>query len=906
MSLRFRLLESGCRAIVRLAPAHVRDAWGDDLQLTFRDACVEAQRRHGIIGLARIGVSELFDLVRASLRARLGHRLPITGGNPPHRPARKGRSPMQTILNDLRLAMRSLLASRVPSGIAIFTLALGIGVNAAIFSVLDSLLFRPFPFAQADRLVEVTNFAEKAKVSFGDFKRDLLLEWQKQTDLFDRIEAYGVEAAIFKGPNGAQTVNSTFVSPGLLPILGVAPVAGRLFVEGDGREGTDAQVVISERFWRESLGSIEPVIGSQITINDRPHTVIGMMPATFYFPNRSQDIWLPVDPREPPASRLPRFSMTAFARLAPGLSFDQAVGRVQERGRGLSSATKGEAGITATIIPRSRVADKRTRQSLIVLGGAVVFLLLIVCANIANLSLSRTLARSRDFAIKSAMGASRRDLIRETVVENLVIGVIGAVIGLGIAWLALNAASTFIPQEMTFQSLNRIDLDGRTLVFTMVAGLLTCLLFGLPPAIIGSRPSILGVLRLDSRSLAGSTSARRLRSGLVIAEVTVAIVLLVGAALMSRSYLKLQSVDRGFNSDGLISLRLGLPSDSYADSRVRDRFSDTLVAELRQLPGVVGASVGTVPPDASLISFDKVEIADAPGQLSDELVVPIYKVWPSYFSTLGLPIKEGRGFTNDEPRDSVIISESFARKYWPDRSPIGKTFRGEGSPTWLTVVGVATEVRQLSLDDSEGAFEWYQPLRIAPGVVVKPRVTTAAIIEYRSFVVRATDTAAVLAQLSQAAHKLDSRVVVWKTTVVNDRYAEAVARPRVTLLLLLAFSGMGLVLAAAGLYGVLSHLVTQRLREIGIRLALGAKPERVFQLILRNGLSLTMIGLFLGLGASYYLVRVMRSILYEVEPSDPVAIVAVSVLLVLTAIAACWRPARRAMKVDPVSLLREQ
>jgi hypothetical protein len=281
-------------------------------------------------------------------------------------------------------------------------------------------------------------------------------------------------------------------------------------------------------------------------------------------------------------------------------------------------------------------------------------------------------------------------------------------------------------------------------------------------------------------------------------------------------------------------------------------------------------------------------------------------VWPNYFSTLGLAITQGREFAETEAFDSVIVSESFARKFWPDRSPIGRQFRTEDAKTWLTVVGVSTEVRQLSLDDSEGKFEWFQPLRVPPGVVTKPRVSTASIIDYRTFVVRASDPASVLMQLSQAAHRLDSRVVVWKTSVVNDRYAEAVARPRVTLLLLLVFSGMGLVLAAAGLYGVLSHLVTQRLREIGIRLALGARPERVFQLVLRNGLSLTLIGLALGLGASYYLVRVMRSILYEVEPSDPIAVVAVSVLLLLTALVACWRPARRAMKVDPVSLLREQ
>ena len=255
MSPAMRWLESGCRAAVRMAPAHVREAWGDDLLATFRDACMEGRRRYGVLGLARIGVSELFDLVRASLRARFGGKLPITGGEPPRLPARRSRPVLQAISHDLRIAMRSLLASRVQSGIAILTLALGIGVNAAIFSVLDSLLFRPMPFANADRLVEMSNFAEKSKVSFGSFSRELLLEWQKQTDLFDRVEAYDIDAAIFKDSNGAQTVSSAFVSPGLLSVLGVAPVAGQLFAENAGREGTDTQVVISERFWREFLGT---------------------------------------------------------------------------------------------------------------------------------------------------------------------------------------------------------------------------------------------------------------------------------------------------------------------------------------------------------------------------------------------------------------------------------------------------------------------------------------------------------------------------------------------------------------------------------------------------------------------------------------------------------------------------
>jgi predicted permease len=459
---------------------------------------------------------------------------------------------------------------------------------------------------------------------------------------------------------------------------------------------------------------------------------------------------------------------------------------------------------------------------------------------------------------------------------------------------------------MTVRSLNDIDVDGRALAFGMLAGVVTSLLFGLPPAIIGSRPNLNGVLRRESGNSAGSGSSRKLRSALVVAEVTIAIVLLVGAALMTRSFLKLQSVERGFDTAGLVTFRIGFPTGPYADGRVRDHASDDLVASFARLPGVSSATVGAVPPATERMTFGKLEIAGSTGELSDELVVPIYRVWPNYFSAVGLLLKEGRPFAADEPAESVIVSESFARKFWPGRSSLGSQFRLDGASRWAVIVGVSTEVRQANLDDALGSFEWFQPLKTAPGATSTPRPLSSQIAESRTFVIRADDVPATIPRLRAAAHGLDSRLVMQRTALVDDQFDTAVAQPRLVFVLLLVFSGLGLGLAAAGIYGVLSCLVTQRLREIGVRLALGASPVSVFTLILRSGLGLTTIGLVLGLGASYYLVRVMGSVLYEVEPSDPTAVVGVSVLLICTAALACWRPARRAMRVDPISLLREQ
>jgi predicted permease len=549
--------------------------------------------------------------------------------------------------------------------------------------------------------------------------------------------------------------------------------------------------------------------------------------------------------------------------------------------------------------------DRKLRLSLYVLGGAVAFLMLIVCANLASLSLSRTLARARDYAVRTSLGASRGDLVRETLVEHLLMGVTGAVAGLGVAALVLNVALRMIPEAFRASSMNAIDLDARAVAFTALTGLIASVLFGLPPAWLASRAGVVDLLKRDSRSTTGSKSTRRLRSVLVVAEVTLAIVLLVGAALMARSLVKLQNLNRGFDTNGLIALRVGLPVAGYADVYARDEFTQRLIDRVAALPGVTGTTAGALPPEANMVGFGRMERSDRPGELTGDLVVPIYQVWPSYFQTLRQPIRAGRTFTDDEPRDSVIVSETFAARYWPGQSAVGRQVRWEGEQ-WLTIVGVAGEVRQLGLDDATGSFEFYQPLRRPRGLPPPKNFRSGAIVEYRTLAARATDEAATVERLRSVVHETDPRVVIWKLEPVERLFADAVARPRLVLMLMVVFAGLGLVLAAAGIYGVLSYAVVQRHREIGIRLALGAKPEAVGRLILRNGLLLTALGLAAGVGLALVLMRFMRTLLYEVEPTDPVSVAVVVVVLAIVATIASWRPARRAMRVDPVTLLRQE
>lgn len=878
------------------------------MSATIRDVCADARRRHGIAGAILTLAAELFDLFRAGVRARVGGSPQITGGWHPNRSDKPGRTLMQTLWHDVRLAMRSLAASRVSAGIAIITLALGIGVSAAIFSVLDSILIRPLPFQQADRLVEVWNFNTTNQFSYPRMPRALLLEWQKQTDLFDRVEGYEIDSAIYAAPAGAEMVAAVYVTPGLLPMLGIAPQQGRLLGEGDGRDGTDDRVVVSDRFWRGTLQQDPGAVGRRITLHGRAHEIVGIMPPSFRFPNEKQDLWLPLDPAQLPAHRTKgRLSMVVFARTTAGVTLEQVREQVSARGADLVKATGGRAGVTATLNIKGQTVDTKTRQSLLVMAAGVGFLLLIVCANIANLSLSRALARSRDLAVRASLGASRLDLIRETLVENLVIGGLGAVLGIGVAAATLAVGASALPSQITFSMVNMLDLDTRVLVFAITVGLLASVLFGLPPALMASRPNVIAILRQDSRTSSGSTGARRLRSLLVVGEVMVAIVLLVGAALMGRAFYELQAQERGFNTTGLVALKLGLPTNGFLDPYTRDQFTDVLMARLRQLPGVTATSAGGVPPDSNMITWGNVEFDHTPGVATPkELFFPIYTVFPGYFEAVGLPIKEGRAFDAGDTPDNVIISEAFARDYWPNRSAVGAQFRFSGSKTWKTIVGVAQDVKQLDMDDSIGAYEWFEPLRTPPGRATPAMPeTTTAIIDYRTVLVRADNPAVVIPELARAVHGVDSRVVIWETDLVDDLYAEAIERPRVVLVALVVFSALGLLLAAAGLYGVLSHLVTQRLREIGIRLALGAHPSTVFRLILRNGLSLTAVGLVLGLGAAFALTRWMKSILYGIDSFDPVALAGVSLLLALTALFACWRPASRAMRVDPAHLLRE-
>ena len=807
--------------------------------------------------------------------------------------------------------MRRLATRPAYTVLIVLTLALGIGAATAVFSVVDQTVLRPAPFPYADRLVDVMHIHSVTKSGGSSLPPQKIVGWQAQPSLFERFEAYAYQQVDVTGGTEPERISGLVVSLGLFSMLDARPVLGRAFQPGDGTPGADPVVVISEGVWRRRFGGRADVLGEQIQMNDRGHTIVGVMPRRFRLLREDEAFWLPMDMQAQPADST--FRGYGIARLAPGVT--QAGG--QALADQLAERLQRESPLPMTWglgLNEKQVArvDATTRTALFVLLGAVGFVLLITCANVANLFLSQAPARQREMAIRSALGAGRWPLMRAVLTESVMLAVIGGGLGILFAGWGVDAILAAAPERLVSMSTTPIEVDGRILAVSGILTLVTGFVFGLLPALRGSRPNLETSLRRGAQAAARGAYGR-VPGSLVVIEVAFAVILLVGAALMTRTLANLNAIDPGFNPDGLVVMHVALPSDRYPTQAAHVAFFDAVSARVTGIPGVsdVAVSQGT-PPSIGAISFGVPEIEGHGTPDTKTVVVPNATVSASYFDALGIPLVAGRRFMAAEPRHTAIVSKGFADRYWPGGNAVGGRFRMGANFPWRTVVGVVGSVQAAYGGDTRTVLQYYVPWGVpeaaaAAGTAAAARPQPARrTYDYRQFVVRAANPEAAIPMIKEQIWAVDPNQPVERVALVKDTYAEMFGKQRFVLLLMGAFAIVALVLTAAGIFGVLSQAVAQRTREIGIRMALGARPANVMQLVISRGMALTAIGAALGVAGALMLVKTAGALLYGVSPTDPVSFSAVTLLLLAVALAACWLPTRAAMRAHPAAALRTE
>jgi putative ABC transport system permease protein len=802
------------------------------------------------------------------------------------------------MIQDLRYGVRMLLKHRGFTAVAVLTLALGIGANTAIFSVVDALILRSLPFPNSEQLVWVEEASQQmnSQPAWGGH----FLAWQNQSQTLLGITAInGGNSRTLTGAGEPEKVEVGAVSAGCLPVFGVQPLAGgRNFSAAEDSPGGEHVAILSYGLWQRRFGGEPNIVGKPITLNDSEFTVIGVLPASFRFFDR-YDVWVPLalDPQLQLAHEK-RYYGTTVARLKPGVTLEQAQAEMDAVQQSYEmTRPEGSSRIESRtrLVPLQEYFLGERRRPLLVLLGAVALVLLIACANVANLMLARAGTRQKELAIRAAVGASRLRLMRQMLTECVLLALAGGAAGLLIAfWLtgllgSLNSIETF--GEMGRMTTVAIDL--RVLGFTVLISFVTGLLFGLLPAIRLSRPDINVALKEGG----GSTSVRgrRLRSALMVSEVALALVLLIGAGLLVRSFVKLLNVDPGYQAEDLLTARLSLPP-RYRDNLQRVQFYEQVVQRLAELPGV--ASVG-VTSHLPLTGYNMGSTLHVEGRLPQaperEPSAPVARVNPEYFRTMGIPLRVGRFFNEGDTEGApkvALLSETLARTLFSNEDPLGKRLRlGDPKAEPTTVVGVVGDIRYTGLDGEveQAVYLSYRQLPRAGMTVV----------------VRGAEKPSSLAPaLRTAVNQIDPALPIYDVMTMSDRLSNSVAARRFNLLLLGGFAALALLLAGIGVYGVISYVVTGRTHEIGIRMALGAQSADVLRLLIQQGMTMALLGVALGLAGAFALTRVMVSLLFDVSATDPMTFAGVALLLLLIALVACYLPARRATKIDPLVALR--
>jgi predicted permease len=816
---------------------------------------------------------------------------------------------IEELRHDLRYGARMLWKRPGFTFIAVLTLALGIGACTAIFSVVHTVLLRPLPFAQQEQLVVLWKRDTVAHNPFVELALAEVMDWQEQSRSFTGLAAMPTTAYgygyVLTGRGEAVQLESAKVTGRFFSLLGVQPAYGRIFNEDDNRVNGPKVAIISDRVWRERFAADPKIIGQSITLTEAGYTVVGVMPARFEFP-KGVDLWLPFRATTAPhlVERRGATFLQAIGRLRPGATIAQAeveLNTIISRLAAQYPETRA-AGHRVVITPLAAHLFGDARPALWLLLAATVMLLHIATANIANLSLARATARRREFAVRAALGAGRFRLVRQLLSESLILALFGGAAGVLLAYWLIKLLVHVAPADIP--RIEEVGLNVTVLLFGIVVTLLTGVLVGLVPALAASRINLNQTLNEGGSKISGERSCLRARSALVIAEVAVTVVLLIGATLILRSFVKLSNVDLGFDQHNVLTMHLRAQGSRYATPEARREFYRQLIERLEAQPGVAAASAVLIRPMEGTVGWDTPFMLE--GQSESEAQknrVPNFEVvTPHYFRTFGIPIKAGRAFTEhdtDRALRAIIVSETMARTlFGPGVDPLGKRLRlglglgtGEESHPWLTIVGVAGDVRYRELEDIR--FDIYLPFAQWPSAFVN------------HFAVRTTtEPSAMLATVRREVAALDPTQAVTRVATMDQLVAANMAQPRFSAVLLNWLSGLALLMAAIGIYGVLAVSVAQRTGEFGIRLSLGAQRADILRLVIGQGMRLVAIGLVIGLTASLALSRLMKRLLFGVGANDPSTFVMIAVLLMGVALLAGWIPARRATNVDPLVALR--
>jgi predicted permease len=802
---------------------------------------------------------------------------------------------METAFHDLRYALRVLLKSPGFTAVAVLTLALGIGANTAIFSVVNAVVLRPLPYPHPERLVRGTWELESGDI---DAVTALVFEyWKDHSSSFEAVAGYsGINSGFnLAGGTEPERVRGLQVSEGFFRVLGIEPAIGRGFLEEEDRPGFPPVVVVSDGLWRSYFGSDPTLIGKEVQVNGRSRTVVGILPPSFQF-EAPIDVLLPLQLKAD--VRDDGQNTGLIARLRPDVSRDQAQAEVEQllpefRREYPTHLQAGERGMLLVGYQQSVVGD--VGKTLWLLFGAVGFVLLIACANVANLLLARASARRGEIAIRIALGASRWRLMRQMLTESWLLALAGSFAGLLVALWGVPALLAFTPRKLPrFQE---IGLDHEAVLFAVAASLVTSLLFGIVPAWRATRLDVNEAIKsASSRSTAGRLDSR-VRGLLVISEVALSIVLLIGAALLIESFIKLRAVSLGFDPNQVTTAQASLTSQRYRTTSQVWAFEQQVLDRLSSLPGVVAvATASNVPLERGLRMGVGIE---SEGKRVVQTVW-VRAISPQYFRALKIPIVSGREFSDADSQTSalvVIANETLARRFWPDHDAVGEHISRQSNA--LQIVGVAGDVREMALDQAVEPTIYIPAAQMPDGLM-------AAMNRWflTSWIVRATGPVDLTAALQQAMKEADPQMPIANVRPMTQVIASSVASQQFILLLMGVFAGLALVLTAVGIYGVLSYQVSQRTNEIGIRMALGAGAGDVLRLIVSQGLRLTLIGVAIGAAAAYGLTRLIAHLLFGVSATDPVTFLVVAVLLTGVALGACFVPARRATKVDPLVALR--